>query len=57
MFPAGMIADRLDLRYFIAGGMVGSGIITILFGMGKYWGIHSIAYYIIIQVKYIFKIS
>ena len=52
MFLAGMIADRLDLRYFLAGGMIGSGVITILFGMGKYWGIHSLYYYNIIQVKY-----
>ena len=53
MFPAGMIADRVDLRYFLSGGMVASGIITILFGMGKYWGIHSLAYFIVIQVKHI----
>lgn len=50
MFPSGMIADRLDLRYFLAGGMVGSGIITILFGMGKYLGIRSLAFYIFVQV-------
>ena len=53
MFPCGMIADRLDLRYFIAGGMVGSGIITILFGMGRYWEIHSLAFYIFVQVIYL----
>jgi OPA family glycerol-3-phosphate transporter-like MFS transporter 1/2 len=52
MFPSGMIADRVDLRYFLAGGMVGSGIITILFGMGKYWGIHSLAFYLFVQVIY-----
>ena len=51
MFLAGMIADRLDLRYFLAGGMIGSGIITILFGMGKYWGIHSLYYFNIVQVR------
>ena len=50
MFPSGMIADRLDLRYFLSGGMIGSGIITILFGMGYIWGIHSLIYYIFIQV-------
>ena len=51
MFLAGMLADRLDLRYFLAGGMIGSGIITILFGMGKYWGIHSLYYFNIVQVR------
>ena len=50
MFPSGMIADRLDLRYFLAGGMIGSGIITILFGVGKYLNIHSLIYFIFIQV-------
>ena len=52
MFPSGMIADRLDLRYFLAGGMIGSGIITILFGVGKYLGIHSLIYFIFIQVYF-----
>ena len=52
MFLSGMVADRLDLRYFISGGMVCSGIITILFGLGKYWEIHSFAYYLVIQVKH-----
>ena len=52
MFPSGMIADRLDLRYFLSGGMIGSGIITILFGMGApyFLEIHSLIYYIFIQV-------
>ena len=50
MFPSGMIADRLDLRYFLAIGMIGSGIITILFGMGKYLGIHSLVFYLFVQV-------
>ena len=52
MFPSGMIADRMDLRHFLVGGMVGSGVITILFGMGKYWGIRSLAFYIFVQVIY-----
>ena len=51
MFGSGMIADRLDLRYFLSGGMIGSGIITIAFGLGKYWNIHTLIYYDIVQVN------
>ena len=50
MFVSGMIADRLDLRYFLSGGMICSGIITIIFGLSKYWGIHSLIYYDFVQV-------
>ena len=50
MFVSGMIADRLDLRYFLSGGMIGSGIVTIIFGLSKYWNLHSLIYYDFIQV-------
>ena len=50
MFLSGMVAERINLRYFLSIGMVTSGLFTILFGLGKYWQIHSLAYYIIIQV-------
>ena len=51
MFVSGMIADRLDLRYFLSGGMICSGIITMIFGLSKYWNIHSLIYYDAIQVS------
>ena len=53
MFVSGMVAERVNLRYFLSIGMVTSGIFTILFGLGKHWQIHSLSYYIIIQVCYI----
>ena len=49
-FPNGMIADRLDLRYFLTFGCLSSGVMTILFGAGKYMKIHSLYYFIFIQV-------
>ena len=52
MFVSGMIADRLDLRYFLSGGMICSGIITMIFGLSKYWNMHSLIYYDAIQVLY-----
>ena len=50
MFVSGMVAERVNLRNFLAFGMATSGIFTILFGLGRYWQIHSLAYYIAIQV-------
>ena len=51
MFASGMVAERVNLRYFLSFGMVASGLFTILFGLGKYWNIHGLAYYIIVQVS------
>ena len=49
MFFTGMIAERVDLRYFLSFGMVMSGVITMAFGFGKWLGIHHIAYYVAVQ--------
>lgn len=49
MFVSGFVAERVDLRYFLATGMVLSGVMTMLFGLGKLWGIHGIWYYILVQ--------
>ena len=58
MFASGMLAERVNLRYFLAGGMVASGAITILFGMGKYWNMHNLAFFIAVQVKiYLYKMN
>jgi hypothetical protein len=40
------------MRYFLTAGMAGSGIMTILFGCGRLWNIHSFAYYVAIQVSF-----
>ena len=51
MFVSGMVAERVNLRNFLSFGMIASGIFTILFGLGRYWQIHSLAYYIAVQVR------
>ncbi|XP_019921395.3 glucose-6-phosphate exchanger SLC37A2 isoform X1 [Magallana gigas] len=50
MFISGQVAERVHLRYFLSAGMISSGIMTILFGMGYFWNIHNIAFFIGIQV-------
>ncbi|KAH9496783.1 hypothetical protein Btru_009431 [Bulinus truncatus] len=50
MFISGHIADRIDLRYYLSGGMIMSGIFTIGFGLGYFYKIHSFAFYIIMQI-------
>lgn len=51
MFFSGIVAERIDLRYFLSFGMIISGIFVILFGIGYFIPITSIYYYIFIQVK------
>uniref|UniRef100_A0A672VAD5 Glucose-6-phosphate exchanger SLC37A2 n=1 Tax=Strigops habroptila TaxID=2489341 RepID=A0A672VAD5_STRHB len=41
---------RLPLRYYLSGGMVLSGLFTALFGLGYFWNIHVLWYFIIMQV-------
>ena len=48
---SGMLADRMDLRYFLCGGMTLSALFTALFGLAYTWQIHSLAYFISIQVR------
>jgi len=50
MFISGIVAERVDLRGFLAFGMIGSGIFTFLFGFAYFAGIHSIWYLLMIQV-------
>lgn len=50
MFISGFIAERCHLRYFLALGMVGSGIFTYLLGVAFYYDIHSIYYFITVQI-------
>ncbi|PNW74950.1 hypothetical protein CHLRE_12g503000v5 [Chlamydomonas reinhardtii] len=50
MFFAGHLGDRLDLRWFLTVGMIGSGIFTSLFGMGYFWDTHMFAYYTLVSV-------
>jgi OPA family glycerol-3-phosphate transporter-like MFS transporter 1/2 len=50
MYFAGHLGDRLDLRWFLSMGMVGSGLFVFLFGMGRYWNIHRLSYYLLVQM-------
>ncbi|NXX20280.1 G6PT3 protein, partial [Podargus strigoides] len=50
MFISGIFGERLPLRYYLSGGMVLSGLFTALFGLGYFWDIHVLWYYIIMQV-------
>ncbi|XP_066991166.1 glucose-6-phosphate exchanger SLC37A2 isoform X2 [Anabrus simplex] len=50
MFVSGFVAERVNLRYFLALGMIFSGIFSYLFGIGKSYGIHDLWYYIIVQI-------
>jgi len=47
---SGHIAERTNMRYFLAVGMLLSGVTTILFGLAWYWHIHVFYYFIIVQV-------
>ena len=41
----------MDIRLFLTGGMFLSGIFSILFGLGYFFKIHSLAFFIIMQVR------
>ena len=50
MFFSGHIGDRMDLRKFLTFGMLMSGLWVSLFGMGYYWNVHSVGYYVVVQM-------
>lgn len=50
MFLSGHIADRMNLRYYLSGGMVLSGLFTVGFGLGYFYDIHEYYYYIAMQI-------
>lgn len=50
MYFAGHIGDSIDLRLFLVSGMFGSGILTILFGLGYWFDVHFLGYFMIVQV-------
>ncbi|CAH2101629.1 unnamed protein product [Euphydryas editha] len=49
MFVSGMIAERVDLRYFLSLGMLVSAVFCYLFGLGRTLDIHDITYYLLVQ--------
>lgn len=50
MFFAGHLGDRVDLRYFLTVGMLGSGLCVGLFGMGFFWETHDLKYFVIVSL-------
>merc|ERR1712038_903421 len=50
MFVSGWVAERMDLRYFLSGGMILSGVVTFFFGFAYTAGIHGFGYLIAMQV-------
>jgi len=50
MYFAGHLGDRLDLRKFLSFGMVASGFFVCLFGMGYFWNIHRLGYFLLVQM-------
>ncbi|GKV25728.1 hypothetical protein SLEP1_g35123 [Rubroshorea leprosula] len=50
MYFAGHFGDRIDLRLFLVFGMMGSGLLTIIFGLGYWFDVHSLGYFMGVQV-------
>ena len=50
MFVSGHLGDRLDLRKFLTGGMLGSGACVCLFGAAYFMKVHAMAYFLVIQI-------
>ncbi|XP_038988231.1 putative glycerol-3-phosphate transporter 5 isoform X1 [Phoenix dactylifera] len=50
MYLAGHVGDRIDLRRFLAFGMLGSGVSTAAFGMGYWWGVHRLGFFLAVQI-------
>lgn len=50
MFLSGFVAERVNLRYFLAFGMITSGIASYLFGIARPYNIHNLSYFILVQV-------
>lgn len=48
---SGHVAERMNLRYFLSGGMILSAIFTVLFGMGYFWNVHFFTFFLAIQVN------
>ncbi|XP_050388110.1 putative glycerol-3-phosphate transporter 5 [Argentina anserina] len=50
MYFAGHVGDRIDLRLFLAYGMLGSGVMTCVFGLGYWCNVHMLWYFVFVQV-------
>ncbi|WCJ30077.1 Glucose-6-phosphate exchanger SLC37A2 [Euphorbia peplus] len=50
MYFAGHVGDRIDLRLFLVFGMVGSGFFTIIFGLGYWFNVHVLGFFVCVQI-------
>lgn len=50
MYFSGQVGDRMDLRIYLSCGMLGSGFFVCLFGMGYFWNVHSLPYFLFVQM-------
>ncbi|XP_028993088.1 glucose-6-phosphate exchanger SLC37A1 isoform X2 [Betta splendens] len=50
MYLSGIIGERLPIRLYLTVGMLTSGLFTCLFGLGYIYNIHSLGFYITVQV-------
>lgn len=50
---SGIIGERLPIRLYLTVGMLASGLFTCLFGLGYVYNIHSLSFYIFVQVGHI----
>jgi MFS transporter, OPA family, solute carrier family 37 (glycerol-3-phosphate transporter), member 1/2 len=49
MFVSGVVAERVNLRYFLSLGMIVAGVFTSLFGLAKFVDVHGIAFFVAVQ--------
>ncbi len=50
MYFSGLVADRVNLRYFLTLGLIGSGLNVVLIGLAYFFQIHYLAYFLVVQV-------
>ncbi|XP_036024256.1 glucose-6-phosphate exchanger SLC37A1 isoform X2 [Onychomys torridus] len=50
MYLSGIIGERLPIRYYLTFGMLASGAFTALFGVGYFYNIHSLGFYVMTQI-------
>lgn len=50
MYLSGIIGERLPIRLYLTVGMLSSGLFTCLFGLGYVYNIHSLRFYVFVQV-------
>uniref|UniRef100_H3DQ91 Major facilitator superfamily (MFS) profile domain-containing protein n=2 Tax=Tetraodon nigroviridis TaxID=99883 RepID=H3DQ91_TETNG len=50
MYLSGIMGERLPIRLYLTAGMLASGLFTCLFGLGYVYNVHSLSFYVVVQV-------